>query len=85
MEALSAGIPVIATDAGGTSELVDDFVGKLLPVDITEIRLIAEIENFFYLPDSKKLQLRKNARERWDELANAEKVYSAFAKFLSEI
>ena len=33
MEAISAGIPVIATDVGGNHEIVVSETGKLLPVD----------------------------------------------------
>jgi len=32
VEAFRAGLPVIATDCGGVSELVDDAVGALVPV-----------------------------------------------------
>lgn len=34
MEALSMRIPVVATAAGGTAEMVDDSVGALLPVEV---------------------------------------------------
>ena len=46
MEALSMGIPVVATRAGGTGELVDDEVGRLLPVEVdveTAARAIIEV------------------------------------------
>ncbi len=85
MEALSAGIPVFATNAGGTSELIDDRIGKLLPIDLTADKLSKEIENYFYQPEIEKLKLRENARKRWNELANAEKVYSSFVEFLTGI
>ncbi|MFM1831703.1 MAG: hypothetical protein RLZZ461_19 [Planctomycetota bacterium] len=61
MEALSMGIPVVATRAGGTSELVDDEVGRLLPVEVdaeTAGRAIIEVaEN--------NATLRSAAIERW--------------------
>lgn len=34
LEAMSFGVPVIATDVGGVSEAVDDETGLLLPVDV---------------------------------------------------
>lgn len=34
LEAMSLGVPVIATDVGGVSEAVDDETGLLLPVDV---------------------------------------------------
>ncbi len=39
MEAFSVGIPVMATDVGGTGEMVDDRTGRILPADITPQRL----------------------------------------------
>jgi glycosyltransferase involved in cell wall biosynthesis len=39
MEALSVGIPIIATDAGGTKEIVDVNVGQLLKIDFKIIEL----------------------------------------------
>jgi len=48
MEAFSAGIPVMATRAGGTSELVSEEVGKLVSVDITPLELSSSIREFMH-------------------------------------
>lgn len=40
LEAMSYGVPVIATDAGGVSEAVDDETGLLLPVDVEKEELV---------------------------------------------
>lgn len=47
MEAISYGIPIMATDVGGTSEICNDEVGALLPPNITASTLAEEIDVFF--------------------------------------
>lgn len=56
MEAASRGIPVIATDVGGASELVDDNerVGYLLPVVVSPEEITAKIKYYFELPKTYK-------------------------------
>jgi glycosyltransferase involved in cell wall biosynthesis len=80
MEALSFGIPVMATNAGGTGEIVDEQVGALLPVDISSSDLAKAIRQFMEQPD--KTTLRLNARKRWQERCDAESNFRAFATFL---
>jgi colanic acid/amylovoran biosynthesis glycosyltransferase len=66
MEALSLGIPVVATDAGGTGELVDDAVGRLLPVAVdaaTAARAIMDVAGA-------SPGLRDAATERWRSRAS---------------
>ncbi len=81
MEALSFGIPVIATNAGGTGEIVDDIVGKLLPITIDE-QDIATVLNIL-LCEANSLSLREAARRRWQERCDANKNYKEFALFLN--
>ncbi|MBB3187837.1 glycosyltransferase [Microbacter margulisiae] len=83
MEALSFGIPVIATDAGGTREIVDEAVGKLLPVDISADGVAQAIVS--YMRQENKATIRKNARERWQERCDATRNYSEFARFLQGV
>ncbi len=71
MEALSFSIPVIATAVGGTAELVDDKVGKLIAANINAVGLAATITWFYNLPYKTKMQLRRNAFLRWQTRANA--------------
>jgi glycosyltransferase involved in cell wall biosynthesis len=80
MEALSFGIPVIATDAGGTPEIVDKAVGFLLRVN-TNATEIASVINDFYRQPYREI-LRVNARNRWEAQCNAEQNYAIFADFL---
>jgi len=78
MEALSFGIPVIATDVGGTAELVNDEVGKLIERDFAAKKLAKLIDEFFKQDLSKVEMMRKNARLRFEKLVNAEKNYGEF-------
>ena len=79
MEALSFGVPTVATNVGGTGEIVDNNVGKLLDVNVSA-QEIADTIKLFANTDS--LQFRKNARNRWNERCNAEKNYGEFTEFL---
>lgn len=83
MEALSFGIPVIATDVGGTKEIVDDEVGLLISHEISPLELAKIIEDF--LSRKNYLQLRENARKRWLERCNGETLYLEFIQKLISI
>ncbi len=80
MEALSFGVPVIATNVGGTAELVDKYVGALLEPDLEAKDLAESITQFFKLDNNEIEIRRKNARLRYGTVANAEKNYEAFYK-----
>lgn len=47
MEAISYGIPIMATDVGGTAEICHRAIGRLLPDNITASQLADEIDSFF--------------------------------------
>jgi len=83
MEALSFGIPVIATDAGGTSEIVDNAVGCLLRVNTNATEIASAINDFYRQPYRETL--RVNARNRWMARCNAEQNYTIFADFLKSL
>ena len=83
MEALSFGIPVIATNAGGTGEIVDDKVGKLLPISIDNHNIADALNALMCEVDS--FSLREAARHRWQELCDANKNYNEFAHFLNTL
>jgi len=78
MEALSFGIPVIATDVGGTSELVDASTGSLLSKDILPDALSAKLAWFFNLSSEERDVMRINARKRFEEKVNAAHNYEQF-------
>jgi|WetSurMetagenome_2_1015567.scaffolds.fasta_scaffold22150_3 colanic acid/amylovoran biosynthesis glycosyltransferase len=80
MEALSFGIPVIATNAGGTGEIIDGECGTLLPVELSAAHLVSAIQDFNNRPDKEILRIA--ARKRFFQFCNAEINYSAFTNFL---
>jgi glycosyltransferase involved in cell wall biosynthesis len=86
MEAMSYGIPVAATDVGGTSELVhDDQNGMLLPKDVTAQQISETLRAFYDLPEARKSRLRENAWQTWKTMVNAEIQFSTFTKHLLEL
>lgn len=66
MEAMSFGIPAIATNVGGTSELVDDTCGLLLDKDLSVNDLAQAFESVLCLDSEDYLKLRKMARLKWE-------------------
>lgn len=81
MEACSFGIPIIATDVGGTSEIVrDGYNGFLLDKDFSIEDLKEKILKFYYLTYAEKELYRNNSRNVWEENFNAEKNYKKFYK-----
>ncbi|WP_103064165.1 glycosyltransferase [Actinomyces qiguomingii] len=80
MEALSAGIPVIATDVGGTGELVRTGVnGILLPADPTPEQVRGAIEKIAGLDEGAYAALRSGARRTWEDNCDARALYTDFA------
>ncbi len=83
MEACSFGIPTIATDVGGTSEIVKNGeTGFLLDADFTPDKLTEKIKSMILLPVQKKKELRENCRSLYlkNFVAN-----DNFTKFAQEI
>lgn len=84
MEALSCGIPVLATRAGGTQELLDK-VGsqQLLPLDLTAKELANSLkETIFCLSNADYATLKAAHRQAWEATSDAAKIFTAFAKEL---
>ncbi|HVW28556.1 MAG TPA: glycosyltransferase [Polyangiaceae bacterium] len=84
LECLSAGVPVFATDVGGSSEVVDQTVGLLLPADVTARQLAAELERFHALPTSEKRLRREAAVRRHRERSDVEVLTRELARQLLE-
>jgi len=83
MEAMSFGIPVIATAVGGIPEIVNHgYNGFLLPENPSPNDLADAIKSYYHLPIKETLRLRENAFEKWDGEYNAKKNY---IKFIEEI
>lgn len=71
MEAISYGIPVIATDVGGTKEIVSTAVGTLLSENITAEIVYHALRDFYKSPSDIRLLLRESAYKSWQSKFNA--------------
>ena len=80
MEAMSCSIPVIATNVGGTSEIVNNENGYLIEYNEDDLKIVEIINGFFYLHLEEKNNKRKQAYKTWLEKYNSEINYSAFIK-----
>lgn len=85
MEAFSFGIPVIATDVGGTSELVNHENGDLIHKDFAPEDLMILIERYYHMNEIDYNQKSKNAYDTWNNNYNAEKNYKLFIDNLRRI
>lgn len=82
MESLSSGVPVLATDVGGTSEAVHAEHGFLIEKDF-DMNLVAEIiAKYLLSPKEIKLKYKQNAYSFWQEHFEATKNYSKFLRII---
>jgi colanic acid/amylovoran biosynthesis glycosyltransferase len=77
MEAMSCGIPVVATAVGGTPEIVGGDNGVLLPANPAAAAVADAVDAVFAAGDGG--QRRHAARRTWAELCDATRNYVAFA------
>lgn len=77
MEAISFDIPVVATDVGGTSDVVSPDCGILVSPNPSEIEVANSIR--------KVLQSRYSPRLFWEGHYSSDKNYGEFAHFISEL
>lgn len=84
MEAFCFGIPALATDVGGTGEIVRPGVsGHLLPPD-PDIHLVTRRLGEAVLRDSEsRLAMRQTTRKLWETLCDGDKNYRRFARMLA--
>lgn len=86
MEAMSYGIPVIARNVGGNSEIVENgYNGILLSKHATSHEISQSILTLFNLPQDRINEYRKNAFNTWKHKFDAETNYKAFAKNIKEM
>ena len=80
MEAMSFGIPVIGTNVGGVSEIVNEDNGYLLSANPTSQEIVSVIEKFQQLSNEDKEKKRKAAYSTWENKYNADLNYSEFVE-----
>ena len=78
MEAFASAIPVVATDVGATSELVDESSGVLLKPDCTIESVAEAIAQMASLSEADWHSYAENAYLTWKDKYNAAKNYPAF-------
>lgn len=74
MEAISFGIPIVATDVGGTAEIVNAVNGFLVKADSTVSEIVTCLNALQKLPKN-----REQIRDNWKRNYSAEQNYSEFA------
>lgn len=82
MEAMSFGIPCLATNVGGTSEIVNDDNGFLIPKEITSkdlAKIIIQVLN------SDLNLYRKKSFETWEKNYNAKTNYDSWCQLLRKL
>lgn len=81
MEAQSFGIPVIATNVGGTGEIVHNGVnGFLLDQDFEIETVVQHIHTIINMSEAEYGELRKNSRELWEKDYNSFENYKGFIR-----
>ena len=79
MEAMGLGIPVIATDAGGSGEIVADGQnGYLVGREMTIEQIKERVEKMIGMDEASYQALCAHSRRLWRERADAEKLYADF-------
>ncbi len=85
MEAMSFGIPCIATNVGGTSEIVDDTCGLLISKELDSELLAQHILTFMKSGANEYYKKRDNAKRKWNKYFNADVNYNHWCEFLKNI
>lgn len=85
MEALSFGIPIIATSVGGITEMLIDTENILLPPNPSIEEVADALDNLWSRSLESLTGLRERNRLLWQNCFTAEKNYRTFVALLSEI
>ena len=79
MEACSFGLPILATDVGGSREAVHDGEnGILLQKNLTASQLLAAICSIYKMPEKNFLLMCRNSRKIWETQFSADTNYQKF-------
>lgn len=79
-EAMSFGIPVIATSVGGITEIVNEKNGILLSANPSSEEVVAAIRRFYFMSDSEYASYRDNSYKTWHKQYNGDVNYHAFVQ-----
>ncbi|MBQ5997144.1 MAG: glycosyltransferase [Bacteroidales bacterium] len=83
MEAVSYGIPVLATDAGGNREVCNNTTGRLIPVEQTPESL-AEALTAFLTGEADRFD-REAIRQYWADRFSADRNFRVWAELLQRL
>ncbi len=85
MEAMSCGIPCIATNVGGNAEIVNEKNGALLTANPTKEEIADAITAFYNLSQEVRINKSKQAKQTWELEYNAAINFEKFSKLLTEM
>ncbi len=83
MEAASMGVPALATNVGGVSEIVSEENGFLIDKDSSPEVIAKYISYFYHRSDQEKLRL--NSRLMWSQRFDAQKNYTSLGILISSM
>lgn len=76
MEAMSVGMLIIATDVGGTREIVKNEInGYLLPKDCSPNMIAEKIMKIYHMSLNEYSEARRSSRMLWEKLSSAKNNY----------
>ena len=86
MEAQSFGIPCVATDVGGTREILcNDSFSLVLPEEFKDEELVSAINLYIKMDKETYLEQREAARMNWNQRFNANHNYPVFVEELKTL
>ena len=85
MEAMSFGIPIIATDVGGTSELVSEDNGMLISSQLDRESLVIILQTALKTNSDRYYRSRRESRKKWEQLVSADVNYTEFCSIISNL
>ncbi|WP_022796410.1 glycosyltransferase [Bavariicoccus seileri] len=85
MEAISFGIPVVATDVGGSGEIVKQNCGVLLNKEFNTVHLVEVLTNYINMDQIEMNNKRNAARQVWIKNFSAEANYIEFVKKVNRL
>lgn len=85
MEAMSIGIPCIASNVGGNAEIVTNLNGRIISKNCTPEIIKNAIIEILISSQDEKIALKQNAFLTWDKNYNARKNYSGFIEQIDNL